>query len=96
MDIEADLAGSERVRPLVSPGRCEAKGACVDVCPFDVFEIVQIPKEIYQDLNFLHKIKSRVHGSKLAATPNADKCEACGHCMKACPENAIKLVKVSG
>ena len=28
-----------RVVPVVDRNRCEAKAACVDVCPFDVFEM---------------------------------------------------------
>ncbi|WP_408877092.1 4Fe-4S binding protein [Gluconobacter wancherniae] len=39
-------------------------------------------------------MKGRVHGVRVAYTPHADQCRACGLCVKACPERAIKLAKV--
>jgi 4Fe-4S ferredoxin len=79
------------VHPVVDPGRCEGKAACVDVCPFDVFQVVRIAPELFQSLNLKSKLKVWAHGMKTAATPNADACEACGLCVAACPENAIRL-----
>jgi 4Fe-4S ferredoxin len=79
------------VRPVVDPARCEGKAACVTICPVNVFEIVRIPAEIYKGLSFFAKFKVWAHGMKTAATPNASACEACGLCVSACPEGAIRL-----
>jgi ferredoxin len=35
----------------------------------------------------------RVHGLKIAYTPNVDACRSCGLCVAACPEHAITLAK---
>ncbi|MCP3446057.1 4Fe-4S binding protein [Bradyrhizobium sp. CCGUVB14] len=79
------------VRPVVDPARCEGKAACVNVCPVNVFEIVRIPAETYDRLPLFAKFKVWAHGMKTAATPNVDACEACGLCVSACPERAIRL-----
>ncbi len=79
--------------PLVDFSRCEAKGPCADVCPYDVFEIRKIDKSDFDKLGFLSKVKNLVHGGKVSYTPNANQCQACGLCVKACPEQAIKLVR---
>jgi len=79
------------LRPIVDPARCEGKADCVAVCPVNVFEIVRIPAETYKALPRLAKFKIFVHGMKTAATPNANACEGCGHCVAACPEHAITL-----
>lgn len=82
------------VIPVVDFNRCEGKDACVAVCPYDVFEVRKINPSDYRNLSLLGKIKSRVHGGMVAYTPHADQCRACGLCVKACPERAIKLVKI--
>lgn len=79
------------VHPVVDPGRCEGKAACVAVCPFDVFEVARIAPETFQALKLGAKLKVWVHGMKTALTPNADACEGCGLCVAACPEKAIRL-----
>ena len=88
-----DKAQPGVVKPLVDFSRCEAKGPCVEVCPYDVFEIRKIDALNYADLSFFKKIKNKIHGSKVAYTPRADLCRACGLCIKACPEDAIRLFK---
>jgi ferredoxin len=45
----------------------------------------------FDRLPFLGRIKSRVHGRMTAYTPRATDCEACGLCVEACPERAIRL-----
>jgi NAD-dependent dihydropyrimidine dehydrogenase PreA subunit len=79
------------VQPIVDPSRCEGKAACVAVCPVDVFEVVRMAPELFRTLALGAKVKVWVHGMKTAATPNASACEACGLCVAACPENAIRL-----
>jgi len=77
--------------PIVDHGRCEAKGDCVEVCPYDVFEVRRIAEGDYRSLGLLARVRVRVHGMQVAYTPNADQCRACGLCV-VCPENAIRLV----
>jgi NAD-dependent dihydropyrimidine dehydrogenase PreA subunit len=77
--------------PVVDRARCEGKAACVDVCPFHVFEVRRIDDSDFAKLGVLGKLKSVVHGRKTAYTPLAAACEACGKCVSACPEDAIKL-----
>ncbi|HEY1652582.1 MAG TPA: 4Fe-4S binding protein [Acidimicrobiales bacterium] len=78
---------------MVDPGRCEAKGDCVVVCPNDVFEVRRIDDADFAALGALSKLRSRVHGRRTAYTPRADQCRACGLCVVACPESAIQLVQ---
>lgn len=78
--------------PIVDRRKCEGKGDCVDVCPYDVFEVGQISGEDFSALDLLGKLKSLAHGRKTALTPRLDACRACGLCVVACPESALTLV----
>lgn len=78
-------------RPVVNRNRCEAKGDCVEVCPYQVFEVARIEDTDFKALSLLGKLKVLVHGRKTAYTPNAARCQACGLCVVACPERAITL-----
>ncbi|TKC88285.1 4Fe-4S dicluster domain-containing protein [Trinickia terrae] len=81
--------------PQVKLTRCEGKGDCVAVCPEHVFEVRRIDAADYEPLGPLQKFKLRVHGMKVAYTPNAEACKACGLCVTACPEHAITLARVA-
>jgi 4Fe-4S ferredoxin len=90
----ADCKGDTGVwKPVVARGRCEGKSDCVQVCPYDVFEVRTIDEAEYRALPILARIKLRVHGKKTAYTPNAAACHACGLCVVACPEKAITLAR---
>ena len=78
--------------PVIDQSRCEAKGDCVEVCPYDVFDVLPIEQADYARLSWISRFKVRVHGMQMAYTPRADLCLACGLCVVACPERAIRLV----
>jgi len=79
--------------PLIDRNRCEGKAQCVTVCPNDVFVIGVLPKSERHALSLMGKVKGLAHGWKQALVPNIAACEACGLCVSACPEEAIKLTR---
>jgi NAD-dependent dihydropyrimidine dehydrogenase PreA subunit len=79
--------------PVVDRAKCEGKDECVQVCPFHVFEVRRIDDADFARLGLLGKLKSMAHGRKTAYTPLASACQACGKCVSACPEDAIKLAR---
>lgn len=80
-----------RLVPVVALSKCEGKRACVEVCPYDVFEVRRMDDADFAALSLIGKLRSLVHGRQAAYTPRADACHACGLCVPACPERAIKL-----
>ncbi|VWD26097.1 4Fe-4S ferredoxin [Burkholderia lata] len=83
------------IAPVVDLKRCEGKGDCVTVCPENVFEIRRIDNADYVGLDLMHRLKLRVHGMKVAYTPNTHACRSCGLCVTACPERAITLARTA-
>jgi NAD-dependent dihydropyrimidine dehydrogenase PreA subunit len=79
--------------PVIDRNRCEGKAACVAVCPKSVFVIGVLPPGERNGLSWRGKLKGFGHGWKQAFTPHAAACEACGKCVEACPEEAIRLVR---
>ena len=77
---------------VVDRGKCEGKGDCVEVCPYGVFEVRRIDDADFAQLGLLGKLRSVAHGKKTAYTPKFDACRACGMCVVACPEKALRLV----
>lgn len=77
--------------PEIDRNRCEGKAECVAVCPYGVFEVRRIDDEDFRALSFFGKLKSRAHRRLTAYAPGAAQCHACGLCVVACPENAIRL-----
>lgn len=80
-----------RVAPVVDRNRCEAKAVCVQVCPFDVFEIRPLEAMDRAALSLRGKVKAWAHGNRQAYVVRASDCHACGLCVRACPEHAIRL-----
>jgi 4Fe-4S ferredoxin len=80
--------------PVVNRAKCEGKRDCVEVCPYDVFEVRRMDDADFAKLGILAKLKSVAHSRQTAYTPRASACQACGKCVEACPEKAIKLARV--
>lgn len=93
MDAASCRQPPGRFQPSIDRNRCEGKGDCAVVCPYEVFSIGILPADQRQALSLMGKLKGYAHGWKQAFTPNAQACQACGHCVTACPERAIKLVR---
>jgi 4Fe-4S ferredoxin len=80
------------VLPVIDRNRCEGKKDCVEVCPYDVFEMGVLPVEERKLLSTAGRIKGFFHRYRQAFVVRGDQCQACGKCITACPEKAIKLV----
>ena len=81
------------VAPVIDRNACEGKADCVRVCPYDVFEVRKLTGEERGGLTFLGRLKASFHGNRQAFAVRADQCHACGLCVAACPEHAIRLAK---
>jgi 4Fe-4S ferredoxin len=79
--------------PVIDPSRCEAKGPCVPICPYDVLAIRRVPREEKATFPITARLKLFVHGGKQAFALDPDACRGCGLCVQVCPEKAIKLRK---
>lgn len=77
--------------PVINRNKCEGKADCIEVCPFDVFDLRRLTDEEKRQLSFLARFKLRVHGGKQAFAVRAEQCQGCGFCVRDCPEKAIKL-----
>ena len=77
--------------PIIDANRCEAKEDCVRVCPYDVFAVRKLTDAERSALGMLTRFKVFVHGGKQAFVERGADCHACGKCVTACPEKAIKL-----
>ncbi len=80
-----------RLVPVVDSRRCEAKEDCVEVCPYDVFEVRKLTNDERGALGMMTRFKVFVHGGKQAFVVRPADCHSCGLCVTACPEKAIKL-----
>jgi NAD-dependent dihydropyrimidine dehydrogenase PreA subunit len=77
--------------PAIDRAKCEGKAKCGEVCPFNVFEVRRMEDADFAALGIFAKFKSIAHGRQTAYAPRASACQACGKCVEACPEKAIKL-----
>lgn len=81
--------------PIIDRNRCEAKRDCVEVCPYNVFEIRKLEPAEKKSLSLVGRLKSFAHGGEQAFAVRAADCHACGLCVQACPEKAIKLISAT-
>jgi 4Fe-4S ferredoxin len=81
--------------PVINRDKCEAKEDCVRVCPYNVFEIRKLSDDDRKALGFVSRLKAWAHRNRQAFAVNAADCHACGLCVAACPEHAIKLERVT-
>lgn len=79
------------VVPVINPNKCEAKGDCVAVCPYGVFQIRTLTAAEKAGLNWVGRLKTWAHGNKQAFVVQPEACHACALCVPACPERAITL-----
>jgi len=77
--------------PVIDRNRCEAKAQCVRVCPYRVFDVRLLSAQDKKDMSLLGRLKARVHGGRQAFVARPEACHACGKCVAACPEGAIRL-----
>ncbi len=80
-----------KVAPYIDRNRCEGKAACVQVCPYGVFEIGTLGRDERATLSLRGRLKALAHRHRQAFVVRADECHACGLCVDACPEAAIRL-----
>jgi 4Fe-4S ferredoxin len=80
-----------KVAPVVDRNRCEAKDDCVQICPYDVFEIRPLTREDRASLSLMGRLKAWAHGNQQAFVVRPEACHACQLCIDACPENALVL-----
>lgn len=83
------------VAPVIDAHRCEGAGDCEEVCPYDVFQLRKLSKAEKKALPFGPWLKVLAHGGRQAFVVNGDACHACGLCVTACPEKAIRLTRVA-
>jgi 4Fe-4S ferredoxin len=84
------------VQPVIDRNRCEGKQDCVRVCPYGVFEMGLLGESERRKLSGFGRIRAFFHGYRQALATRADQCQACGQCVTACPERAIRLEPVAG
>jgi NAD-dependent dihydropyrimidine dehydrogenase PreA subunit len=83
------------VTPIIDRERCEGKEDCVRVCPYGVFAVGTLDAEARRQLSRLGRVRAFFHGYRQAMIAQPDRCHACGACVAACPERAIKLAATS-
>ncbi len=85
-----DIAG--KLMPVVDLNSCGGKEDCIAACPYDVFKMLPITPEQKAQLTLKGKLKAFFFTNKAFVVTPAQ-CHACGLCVKACPEKAIKLTR---
>lgn len=93
--VSADCKQPGLLVPVIDRNRCEGKEDCLQVCPYDVFEMGQLSAADKAQLTRVGRIKAFFHGNRQAFALRPQDCHACGLCVTACPERAIKLSAVT-
>ena len=83
-----------KLAPVVDRNRCEAKDDCVQICPYDVFEVRKLTDDDKAALSTMGRIRAWAHGYRQAYVVRPEACRACQLCVKACPENALSLASL--
>jgi 4Fe-4S ferredoxin len=78
-------------RPVIDRNRCEAKEDCVVVCPYDVFEVRVLTAAERGGVSIRGRLNLVFHRGRQAVVVAPEACHACGLCVAACPERAIRL-----
>lgn len=94
IEPHCDEAGG-KLQPVVDFNSCSGAGDCVRVCPYTVFELRTIAAADQAVLNLKGRLKTLFKKEK-AYIIHPEACHACGLCVQACPEKAVRLVKVAG
>ncbi len=71
--------------PYVDREKCTGCGVCVEVCPKNLFELIDRDKKVYLSCVSLDKGKEVKDVCKKG-------CFACSICVRACPYDALKMV----
>ena len=91
MPASAECKEPGRLVPSIDTSSCEGKEDCVKVCPYDVFTVRKLTDSERAALGLVARFKVFVHGGKQGFVARPADCHACGKCVTACPEKAIKL-----
>jgi NAD-dependent dihydropyrimidine dehydrogenase PreA subunit len=81
--------------PAIDRNRCEGEGPCVPACPYGVLALGQLSPAERATLSWKGRVKAFMHGGSQAFLVAAERCRACGECVRACPEHAITLACAS-
>ncbi len=81
------------VSPVINTLKCEGAGDCEAVCPYDVFKVRKLSNGELKRLPLGPWLKVLIHGGKQAFVVSPEACHACGLCVTACPEKAIRLTR---
>lgn len=82
-----------KLMPVIDRNRCEGKGPCIDVCPQNVLAMGRITADQRAQQSLKGRLKTFFHGGRQAQVLRPDACLACGQCVEACPERAIRLAR---